>query len=168
MLLSGLHCSTPVQNGVSSSSLHPKGSYPPLPHIYLGNGSGGPSWPSNVPLYSQLPGGCGIKRPVRDQQVQGEPNGSAALIGRNSKGNSADKDCRNWVEKTNQAMQGSRGAARSEFRLRQSPNSSLFSPQPFLLTSTHRLSSSFRLTRLPPHPTTPIPSHPLSPLSLVM
>ncbi|XP_024860257.1 prickle-like protein 2 isoform X2 [Kryptolebias marmoratus] len=101
-----LHCSAPVQNGVSSPHGHPypKGSYSPLPHIHLGNGLG-PSWPSDIPHYNLLPGGCGVKRPGRDFQSQGEQNGNAARIGRNSKGISTEKDCRKWVEKTNQAMQ---------------------------------------------------------------
>lgn len=118
VLLSGLHI--PVQNGASSPSGHPyqKGSYSPLPHIYLGNGLG-PSWPSDIPHYNLLPAGCSVKRPGRDPQFQGELNGNAALIGRNLKANSTEKDCRKWVEKTNQAMQGKKSlSAFSVFRVK--------------------------------------------------
>ncbi|KAM9855689.1 protein prickle [Aulostomus maculatus] len=91
----GVHCTAPVQNGLPSPSghPHPRGSYSPLPHIHLGNGLG-PSWPSDLPHYSLLPDDCGIKPPV-----------SRPITSRSSRGTSTDKDCRNWVEKTNQAMQ---------------------------------------------------------------
>uniref|UniRef100_A0A3Q1EJ66 Prickle homolog 3 n=2 Tax=Acanthochromis polyacanthus TaxID=80966 RepID=A0A3Q1EJ66_9TELE len=102
----GVHCTAPVQNGLPSPSghPHPRGSYSPLPHIHLGNGLG-PSWPSDLPHYSLLPGDCTVKPPVSDLQLQAELNGNAGLTGLNSRGTSADKDCRNWVEKTNQVMQ---------------------------------------------------------------
>ncbi|KAM8863939.1 uncharacterized protein prickle3 isoform 2-T4 [Spinachia spinachia] len=94
----GVHCTAPVQNGPPSPSgqPHPRGSYSPLPHIHLGNGLG-PSWPSDIPHYSLLPGSSGIKRSVGDLQLKGEANV-------NSRGTST-KDCRNWVEKTNQVME---------------------------------------------------------------
>nr|XP_046251702.1 prickle-like protein 2 [Scatophagus argus] len=102
----GVHCTAPVQNGFSSPSSHPhpRGSYSPLPHIHLGNGLG-PSWPSDLPHYSLLPGDCGIKPPVSGLQVQGALNGNAGLTGLNSRGTSTAKDCRNWVERTNHVMQ---------------------------------------------------------------
>ncbi|XP_045912485.1 protein prickle isoform X1 [Micropterus dolomieu] len=98
----GVHCTAPVQNGVSSPSghPHPRGSYSPLPHIHLGNGLG-PSWPSDLPHYSLLPGDCGIKPPVGG----GELNGNTGLTGLSSRGTTTAKDCRNWVERTNQVMQ---------------------------------------------------------------
>lgn len=96
----GVHCTAPVQNGLP----HPRGSYSPLPHIHLGNGLG-PSWPSDVPHYSLLPGDSGVKRPVGGIQFQAELNGSTGLTGLNSRGTSTAKDCRNWVERTNQVMQ---------------------------------------------------------------
>lgn len=101
-LLSGVHCSAPVQNGVPlpGGHPHPRGSYSPLPHIHLGNGLG-PSWPSDLPHYSLLPGDCGVK-------PAGLLNGNTGLSVLNSRGASTEKDCRNWVEKTNQVMQGSR------------------------------------------------------------
>ncbi|KAK1898685.1 Prickle-like protein 2 [Dissostichus eleginoides] len=71
----GVHCSAPAQNGLPP----PRSSYSPLPHIHLGNGLG-PSWPSDLPNYSLLPG--------------------TLLLG-----TSSAKDCRNWVERTNQVMQ---------------------------------------------------------------
>nr|XP_020467572.1 prickle-like protein 3 isoform X1 [Monopterus albus] len=103
----GDHCTAPVQNGVParSGSPHPRGSYSPLPHIHLGNGLG-PSWPSDLPHYSLLPGNCGLKTPVSGLQFQGELNGNTGLTVLNSKGSSTAKDCRNWVERTNQVMQG--------------------------------------------------------------
>ncbi|XP_028266832.1 protein prickle isoform X2 [Parambassis ranga] len=95
----GVHCSAPVQNGVPSPGghPHPRGSYSPLPHIHLGNGLG-PSWPSDLPHYSLLPGDCGVK-------PAGLLNGNTGLSVLNSRGASTEKDCRNWVEKTNQVMQ---------------------------------------------------------------
>ncbi|XP_008412591.1 prickle-like protein 3 isoform X2 [Poecilia reticulata] len=98
----GLHCSAPVQNGVPPHTGHPppRGSYSPLPHIHLGNG-----WPSDVPHYSLLPGDSSVKPPATGVQLQEELNGNTGLTGRNSRGTSTNKDCRNWVEKTNQAMQ---------------------------------------------------------------
>ncbi|KAM7411430.1 hypothetical protein PAMA_021429 [Pampus argenteus] len=98
----GVCCTAPVQNGVpSSSGPHPRGSYSPLPHIHLGNGLG-PSWPSDLPHYSLLPEDCGIK-----PAVSGELNKNTRhpLTGINSRGISTAKDCRNWVERTNQVMQ---------------------------------------------------------------
>ncbi|XP_076597763.1 uncharacterized protein prickle3 isoform X1 [Chaetodon auriga] len=104
----GVLCTAPVQNGVPSPSghLHPRGSYSPLPHIHLGNGLG-PSWPSDLPHYSLLPEDCGVKAPVGGLQLKGELNGNAGLTGLNSssRGSSATKDCRNWVERTNEVMQ---------------------------------------------------------------
>ncbi|XP_015247824.1 PREDICTED: prickle-like protein 3 isoform X1 [Cyprinodon variegatus] len=102
----GLQCSAPVQNGAPSHSghPHPRGSYSPLPHIHLGNGLG-PTWPSDVPHYSLLPGESSVKPPGTGFQLQREQNGKTGLTGRNSRGTSTNKDCRNWVEKTNQAMQ---------------------------------------------------------------
>ncbi|XP_059190051.1 prickle planar cell polarity protein 3 [Centropristis striata] len=102
----GVHCTAPVQNGLPSSTghPHPRGSYSPLPHIHLGNGLG-PSWPSDIPHYSLLPGESGIKRPAEDLQFQGELNGKTGLTGLNSRGTSTAKDCRNWVERTNKVMQ---------------------------------------------------------------
>ncbi|XP_068453651.1 prickle planar cell polarity protein 3 isoform X1 [Clinocottus analis] len=101
----GVHCTAPVQNGLPSPSghPHPRGSYSPLPHIHLGNGFG-PSWPSDLPHYSLLPGDSGVKRSVADIQFKGELNGNTGLTGLNSRGTST-KDCRNWVERTNQVMQ---------------------------------------------------------------
>ncbi|XP_074499599.1 uncharacterized protein prickle3 isoform X1 [Sebastes fasciatus] len=96
----GVHCTAPVQNGLP----HQRGTYSPLPHIHLGNGLG-PSWPSDLPHYSLLPGDSGVKRPVGDVQLQGELNGSTGITGLNSRGTSTAKDCRNWVERTNQVMQ---------------------------------------------------------------
>ncbi|XP_033943238.2 prickle planar cell polarity protein 3 [Pseudochaenichthys georgianus] len=84
----GVLCSAPAQNGLAP----PRGSYSPLPHIHLGNGLG-PSWPSDLPNYSLLPGDTA---PV---------NGNSGLTGLNSRGTSSAKDCRNWVERTNQVMQ---------------------------------------------------------------
>ncbi|XP_028309804.1 prickle planar cell polarity protein 3 isoform X2 [Gouania willdenowi] len=88
------HCTSPVQSKVPlpGAPLPTRGSYSPLPHIHLGNGLG-PTWPSDVPHYSLLPGDCNVK--------QLELNGS------HSRKISADNASRNWVEKTNQAMQGS-------------------------------------------------------------
>lgn len=105
--LSGVHCTAPVQNGLPSPSghPHPRGSYSPLPHIHLGNGLG-PTWPSDLPHYSLLPGDCGVKAPAGGLQFQGELNGNTGLTGLNSRGTSSAKDCRNWVERTNQVMQG--------------------------------------------------------------
>ncbi|XP_047436773.1 prickle planar cell polarity protein 3 isoform X2 [Mugil cephalus] len=102
----GVHCTAPVQNGVPSLSSHPppRGSYSPLPHIHLGNGLG-PSWPSDVPHYSLLPDDRGIKPPVTGLQFQGEINAKTSTTGLTSRGTSVDKDCRNWVERTNQVMQ---------------------------------------------------------------
>ncbi|XP_031146238.1 prickle-like protein 2 isoform X2 [Sander lucioperca] len=102
----GVHCTAPVQNGLPlpSGHPHPRGSYSPLPHIHLGNGLG-PSWPSDLPHYSLLPGDSGIKPPVGDLQFQRERNGNTGLTGLNSRGTSTAKDCRNWVERTNQVMQ---------------------------------------------------------------
>ncbi|XP_026222957.1 prickle planar cell polarity protein 3-A isoform X1 [Anabas testudineus] len=102
----GIHCTAPVQNGVPAPSglSHPRGSYSPLPHIHLGNGLG-PSWPSDLPHYSLLPADCGIKPPISGLQFQGELNGNTGLTGLNSKGSSSAKDCRNWVQRTNQVMQ---------------------------------------------------------------
>ncbi|XP_029011667.1 prickle planar cell polarity protein 3 isoform X2 [Betta splendens] len=96
----GTHCTAPVQNGVPAPNgvSHPRGSYSPLPHIHRGNGLG-PSWPSDLPHYSLLPGDCGISG------LQGEQNGKTGLTGVNSRGTSTTKDCKNWVEKTNQIMQ---------------------------------------------------------------
>ncbi|KAG7215981.1 hypothetical protein INR49_003502 [Caranx melampygus] len=94
----GVHCSAPVQNGAPAPGghSHPRGSYSPLPHIHLGNGLG-PSWPSDVPHYSLLPGDCGIKAAV---------SGRSENTGLSSRGTSSSaKDCRNWVERTNQVMQ---------------------------------------------------------------
>lgn len=107
VLLSGVHCTAPVLNGVPSSGghPHPRGSYSPLPHIHLGNGLG-PSWPSDVPQYSFPPREAAV-RPAGSGQLQGELNESTALNGCNLRGTLTDKECRNWVEKTNQAMQGS-------------------------------------------------------------
>lgn len=107
LLLPGIHCTAPVQNGVPAPSglSHPRGSYSPLPHIHLGNGLG-PSWPSDLPHYSLLPGDCGIKLAISGLQSQGELNGKTGLTGINSRGTSTAKDCRNWVERTNQVMQG--------------------------------------------------------------
>ncbi|XP_053173686.1 prickle-like protein 2 isoform X2 [Scomber japonicus] len=99
----GVHCTAPVQNGLPSPSghPHPRGSYAPLPHIHLGNGLG-PSWPSDLPHYSLLPGDCGNK-----PAVSGELNGNSGhlLTSFTARGSSAAKDCRNWVERTNQVMQ---------------------------------------------------------------
>ncbi|XP_062282903.1 prickle-like protein 2 isoform X1 [Scomber scombrus] len=99
----GVHCTAPVQNGLPSPSghPHPRGSYAPLPHIHLGNGLG-PSWPSDLPNYSLLPGDCGNK-----PAASGELNGNSGhlLTSFNARGSSAAKDCRNWVERTNQVMQ---------------------------------------------------------------
>ncbi|XP_039863683.1 prickle planar cell polarity protein 3 isoform X1 [Simochromis diagramma] len=102
----GVHCTAPVQNGVPSPSHHPRqrGSYSPLPHIHLGNGLG-PSWPSDIPHYSLLPGNCAIKLPGSSPQPEGELNGSTGLSGLNSRGTSTEIDCRTWVEKTNKVMQ---------------------------------------------------------------
>ncbi|MEQ2184703.1 hypothetical protein GOODEAATRI_010828 [Goodea atripinnis] len=110
----GLHCGAPVQNGVPSLSHHPypRGSYSPLPHIHLGNGLG-LSWPIDVPHYSLVPGDSSVKPSGTGFQLQGELNGKTGVTGRNSKGTSTNKDCRNWVEKTNQAMQGSERCLRS-------------------------------------------------------
>lgn len=109
LLFSGVHCTAPVQNGVPSPSHHPRqrGSYSPLPHIHLGNGLG-PSWPSDIPHYSLLPGNCAIKLPGSSPQPEGELNGSTGLSGLNSRGTSTEIDCRTWVEKTNKVMQGIR------------------------------------------------------------
>ncbi|XP_074537916.1 uncharacterized protein prickle3 isoform X2 [Halichoeres trimaculatus] len=98
----GVRCTAPVQNGLPSpgSHPHPRGSYSPLPHIHLGNGLG-PSWPNDLPYYSLLPADCGIKPPGAGLQL----NGDTGLTGLNSRGTSTAKDCRNWVEKTNQVMQ---------------------------------------------------------------
>ncbi|XP_010785232.1 prickle-like protein 3 [Notothenia coriiceps] len=93
----GVHCSAPAQNGLPP----PRGSYSPLPHIHLGNGLG-PSWPSDLPNYSLLPGDTA---PV---------NGNTGLTGLNSKGTSSAKDCRNWVERTNQVMQGIRSHSNAQ------------------------------------------------------
>ncbi|MEQ2276150.1 hypothetical protein XENORESO_014549 [Xenotaenia resolanae] len=102
----GLHCGAPVQNGVPSLSHHPypRGSYSPLPHIHLGNGLG-LSWPIDVPHYSLVPGDSSVNPSGTGFQLQGELNEKTGVTGRNSKGTSTNKDCRNWVEKTNQAMQ---------------------------------------------------------------
>ncbi|XP_058498952.1 prickle-like protein 2 isoform X1 [Solea solea] len=102
----GVHCTAPVQNGVATLSVHPhtRGSYSPLPHIHLGNGLG-PSWPSDLPHYSLLPGNGAIKPPVNGPQFQGEQKENTGLTGLNSRGTSTSKDCRNWVEQTNQVMQ---------------------------------------------------------------
>ncbi|XP_073327113.1 uncharacterized protein prickle3 isoform X3 [Pagrus major] len=102
----GVHCTAPVQNGLPSPGghPHPRGSYSPLPHIHLGNGLG-PSWPSDLPHYSLLPEDCAIKLPVSGLQFQEELNGGTGLTGLNSRGTSTAKDCRNWVERTNQVMQ---------------------------------------------------------------
>ncbi|XP_072223560.1 uncharacterized protein prickle3 isoform X1 [Leuresthes tenuis] len=101
-----VHCTAPVQTAVPSPGglPLPRGSYSPLPHIHLGNGLG-PSWPSDVPHYTLLSRDCGVKPPGSGFQFHGELNGNTGLTGRNSRGTSTDKDCRNWVEKTNQAMQ---------------------------------------------------------------
>lgn len=98
LFLSGVHCTAPVQNGVPSPSghPHPRGSYSPLPHIHLGNGLG-PSWPSDLPHYSLLPGDCGVK-PL---QFQRELNGTTGLTGLNSRGTSTAKD---WLDRTNQVI----------------------------------------------------------------
>lgn len=97
----GVHCTAPVQNGVP-----PRGSYSPLPHIHLGNGLG-PSWPSDLPHYGLLPGDCGTKSAAGGLQMQGELNGHTGVTrhSSNSRGTSAPKDCKNWVERTNQVMQ---------------------------------------------------------------
>ncbi|KAM8829909.1 uncharacterized protein prickle3 isoform 1-T1 [Synchiropus picturatus] len=100
----GVHCSAPVQNGLSSpcSRPHHKGSYSPLPHIHLGNGLG-PSWPCDVPHYNLLPDDCSIPSPVTEPHGSGKaglPNGVLT-----SRGTSTAADCRNWVERTNQVMQ---------------------------------------------------------------
>lgn len=104
----GVLCTAPVQNGLPSLSGHPhaRSSYSPLPHIHLGNGLG-PSWPSDVPHYSLLPDDRGIKAPAGGLQFQAELNGNTGLTGLNSSSRSSftAKDCRNWVEKTNQVMQ---------------------------------------------------------------
>ncbi|XP_076022239.1 prickle planar cell polarity protein 3 isoform X2 [Genypterus blacodes] len=103
----GVHCTAPVQNGVPSLNgpPHPRGSYSPLPHIHLGNGLG-PSWPSDRPHYSLLPGDCAVKPPVA-LEFQGELNGNTGhpLTRLHSKGTSTTKDCRNWVERTGQVTQ---------------------------------------------------------------
>ncbi|XP_035015746.1 prickle planar cell polarity protein 3 isoform X1 [Hippoglossus stenolepis] len=97
----GVH-SAPVPNGLPAPSgqPHPRGSYSPLPHIHLGNGLG-PSWPSDLPHYSLLPENCGVRPPVGVLQQ----NENTGLTGLNSRGTSTAKDCRNWVERTNQVMQ---------------------------------------------------------------
>ncbi|XP_068189599.1 prickle-like protein 2 isoform X2 [Antennarius striatus] len=102
----GIHCTAPVQNGTPSPGGHPhaRGSYSPLPHIHLGNGFG-PSWPSDLPHYGLLPGDCSVKPPVCAIQFQEELNRDAGLTGLNSRGTSTAKDCMNWVERTNNAMQ---------------------------------------------------------------
>ncbi|XP_018530051.1 prickle planar cell polarity protein 3 [Lates calcarifer] len=101
----GVHCTAPVQNGVPPGGHpHPRGSYSPLPHIHLGNGLG-PSWPSDLPHYSLLPEDCGIKPPVSGRQFQEELVVNTGLTGLNSRGTSTTKDCRKWVERTNQVMQ---------------------------------------------------------------
>ncbi len=159
-LLSGVLCTAPVQNGLPSLSdhPHPRGSYSPLPHIHLGNGLG-PSWPSDIPHYTLLPGECSVKPPVGGLQFQEELNGITGLTGLNSssRGSSAAKDCRNWVERTNQVMQGIRNLC---FKLKQHANNdlqlyNLTSPCPnynvkswFSLCS---VSSSEKLTLETPH-----------------
>ncbi|KAK2897318.1 prickle planar cell polarity protein 3 isoform X1 [Channa argus] len=102
----GVHCTALVQNGVPAPGglSRPRGSYSPLPHIHLGNGLG-PSWPSDLPHYSLLPGNCGFKPPISGLQFQEELNGNTGLTGLNSRGTSSAKDCRNWVERTNQVKQ---------------------------------------------------------------
>lgn len=104
----GVLCTAPVQNGLPSLSghPHPRGSYSPLPHIHLGNGLG-PSWPSDIPHYNLLPEDRGFKPPAGGLQYQGELNGKTGLTGliSSNKSSSSAKDCRNWVERTNQVMQ---------------------------------------------------------------
>ncbi|XP_020560492.1 prickle planar cell polarity protein 3 isoform X1 [Oryzias latipes] len=104
----GVHCTAPVLNGVPSSSgrLHPRGSYSPLPHIHLGNGLG-PSWPSDIPQYSLPPREVAVRPAGNGLELQGVLKDSTALNGCNLRGTLTDKECRNWVEKTNQAMQAS-------------------------------------------------------------
>ncbi|XP_029975724.1 prickle planar cell polarity protein 3 isoform X2 [Salarias fasciatus] len=111
----GVRCTAPVQNGLGSPGgpSHPRGSYSPLPHIHLGNGLG-PSWPSDVPHYALLPGDGGVKPPAGGLQLNGLTN---------SRKTSANKDCRNWVEKTNQVMQAFPPQTNSHIHQRVSPDS---------------------------------------------
>ncbi|XP_034393131.1 prickle planar cell polarity protein 3 isoform X4 [Cyclopterus lumpus] len=131
----GVHCTAPVQNGLPSPSghPHPRGSYSPLPHIHLGNGFG-PSWPSDLPHYSLLPGDSGIKRSVAELQFKGELNSNTGLTGLNSRGTST-KDCRNWVERTNQVMQVFPPQKNSHLTSPDSPNNPSILPPPLPLKS---------------------------------
>lgn len=91
LVLAGVHCTAPVQNGLP----HPRGSYSPLPHIHLGNGLG-PSWPSDLPHYSLLPEDRG------GLQLQRERQGNTGV---RSRGTSTDKD---WGDKMDEGT-GVRG-----------------------------------------------------------
>lgn len=77
----------------------------------------GPSWPSDLPHYSLLPGDLGLKAPVSGFHFQAERelkfqelNGGSGLtaLHSSSRGSSAPRDCRKWVERTNEVMQGTR------------------------------------------------------------
>lgn len=103
----GVQCTAPVQNGapLSRGHPHPRGNYSPLPHIHLGNGLG-PSWPSDVAHYGLLPADCD-NPPVSVLQDEQMINGDITRpLTSKSKGTSTAKDCRTWVDKTNQAMKG--------------------------------------------------------------
>ncbi|XP_061530294.1 prickle-like protein 2 isoform X1 [Phycodurus eques] len=105
-LISSVNCSTPIENGVSSSGgvPHPRGSsYSPLPHIHRGNGLG-PSWPCNLPHYTLLPEDGALK-PPGDALLNGHSRHPPASLC--SRGTSTGQDCRNWVEKTNHIMKDS-------------------------------------------------------------
>ncbi|KAM9343670.1 uncharacterized protein prickle3 isoform 2-T2 [Pholidichthys leucotaenia] len=116
----GIHCTAPVQNGYSSPHLHQKSSYFPLPHIHRSNGLG-PSWPSDLPHYSLLPGDNSVKPPGGGLLLQGELNGKIGRTGVSSRGTSTNKDCRNWVEKTNQVMQAFHPQTNSQLTSPDSP-----------------------------------------------
>ncbi|CAJ1084658.1 prickle-like protein 2 [Xyrichtys novacula] len=123
----GVHCTAPVQNGLPppSGHPHPRGSYSPLPHIHLGNGFG-PSWPSDLPHYGLLPADSVTKPSVNGLQL----NGNTGLTGLHSRGTSTAKDCRNWVEKTNQVLQVFPPQINSQLI---SPDSPPLSPNPSVL-----------------------------------
>ncbi|XP_034552663.1 prickle planar cell polarity protein 3-B [Notolabrus celidotus] len=153
----GVHCTAPVQNGLPSlnTHTHPRGSYSPLPHIHLGNGLG-PSWPSDLPHYSLLPADCAIKPPVAGLQFQGQLNGNTGLTGLNSRGTSTAKDCRNWVEKTNQVMQVFPPQIKSHVNHLISPDSPPPLPNPSILPPPLPIKSKDLMApELPPQDLTP-------------
>ncbi|XP_016891617.1 prickle-like protein 2 isoform X2 [Cynoglossus semilaevis] len=119
----GVHCTAPVQNGgpAPGGHPHPRGSYSPLPHIHLGNGRG-PSWPNDLPYYSLLAGNtAGRASAVGGLQLNGEQK-------ENGRGTLTTKDCRNWVEQTNQVLQAFPPQTEPQVNHHVSPDSPLHPP----------------------------------------